>query len=76
MSDHQNEVPETPEATVVRLQALLKAEHERVATLQAELQHMRVHQVQMVRLPLVGCIALCKSSQIPLSLPTPFSLFL
>lgn len=48
MSAPQNDGVETPEATIARLEASLKAEHDRTTTLQAEVQALKIHQVQIL----------------------------
>ena len=49
MSDVQNESPESPESAVLRLHGLLKAEQEKVASLQADVHALKRHQVEIVR---------------------------
>lgn len=49
MSESPSAASETPEAELVRLRAALRSEQDKVAALQADVQHLKVNQVEIVR---------------------------
>jgi hypothetical protein len=72
MSDLKNEPLDTSEEAVLRLHALLKVEHDRTATLQAEVQALKVNQVEIVRFTITPLSSLLDAMEIPNSFPCPF----
>lgn len=54
MSERPNEASETAESEVLRLQAALRSERDKVTSLQAEIQQLKVSQVEIVRTSLLN----------------------
>ena len=64
MSERPTEASESPDAELVRLRAALRSEQDKVAALQADVQNLKVNQVEIVRHFLTECCTASESASL------------